>query len=284
MGRTIRLGAPIVLSACSLLTDLDGYTSGAVAGAGADAGPSEGLLDAGSPTSLDGGVDGGGDAEARGPRCRGTQGPQPVNVGGYCIDATEVRRLDYDAFLAAKAGDTSGQPADCSWNTTYEPLYGSDGPNWPVLGIDWCDAFMYCRWAGKRLCGRIGGGTTPPAIVTNALGDEWHRACTNGGTRAFPYGDTYEDGRCNTAGLESDAVDVASYPRCEGGYPGLFDMAGNSWEWSDNCDGAGADGTCYLRGQAFASNHNGMCRFTFEQRRDGDGQADISFRCCSDLE
>src|SRR6185369_13150346 len=59
--------------------------------------------------------------------CKGREGPQPVRVGGYCIDATEVSGDDYRTFLEAKKGDTSGQPSECAWNTSWEPFVGLHG-------------------------------------------------------------------------------------------------------------------------------------------------------------
>ena len=90
----------VSLSACSFLVDLDGL-SGAV----------------GRATSGDAGLpaDAGQDRDARADGgCRGTKGPSSIRVGTYCIDATEVRGRDYNEFLAAKAGDTRGQPPECA--------------------------------------------------------------------------------------------------------------------------------------------------------------------------
>ena len=105
------------------------------------------------------------DADA-GPICPGTGGPTGVRVGSYCIDSTEVTNDQYLAYLKERKGDTSGQPPQCGWNTGTYALQPLDP--WPVpvgqeqfavVGVDWCDAFAFCAYYGKRLCGRIGGGS-----------------------------------------------------------------------------------------------------------------------------
>jgi hypothetical protein len=36
---------------------------------------------------------------------------------------------------------------------------GAGSGNFPITNVDWCDAYAYCAGIGKRLCGKIGGGT-----------------------------------------------------------------------------------------------------------------------------
>lgn len=268
------------LCACTLLTDLDGLSGGV-------APSSEGGVDGASDAVADGStidappIDAG-TADAEG-GCTGTHGPTPVRVGSYCVDATEVTGRDYSEFLAAKAGDTSGQPPGCAWNTSYEPSIARNG-EFPVFGADWCDAFAYCAWAGKRLCGKIGGGPLPAALVSNAFGDEWYRACSKEGTRAYPYGNTRNPNACNGSDRDGGAgpVPVGTLPGCEGGYPGLFDMAGNLWEWVSSCEDGGATAHCVIHGSSFAALDNTSCTTTSSPRRDRGGANDITIRCCSD--
>jgi formylglycine-generating enzyme len=171
--------------------------------------------------------------------------PRMVRVDSFCIDATEVIERDYTAFLDAKKGDTSGQIAACSANASYQPdpTLFPKVPTGPVRGVDWCDAYAYCAWAGKRLCGKIGGGSVPILSTDDPEVDQWYRACSRAGARAFPYGDTYDPTACRTK--NSGSVIGGSMTKCEGGYPGIFDMSGNVWEWEDACDDAGE---CVMRG------------------------------------
>jgi formylglycine-generating enzyme len=222
--------------------------------------------------------------------CPGTDGPLGVRVGSYCIDASEVTRGHYQKFLAAKGTDTGGQTGVCAQNDSYVPRRGwpaaSGEERLPVIGVDWCDAFEFCRWAGKRLCGRIDGGAVAPSSSTDATKSQWFAACSKGGALAFPYGQTHDPSTCNGAkALDADEREreVKEYASCEGGYAGVFDMSGNAWEWEDSCDADGADPAktkCRIRGGDFIEGPDTMgCGSSVSQDRIGDGR--FGFRCCS---
>lgn len=204
-----------------------------------------------------------------------------VSVGSFCIDSTEVTERDYTLFLDAKKGDTSGQIAACSWNTSYnpDPAFFPRKPQLPIRTIDWCDASAYCAWAGKRLCGAIGAGTVSKFSTDDPSVDQWFHACTKSGAREYPYGATYDATACQTG--TSGAVEVKTMAKCEGGYPGIFDMSGNVWEWEDSCE----DPTkCPLRGGGWGQKDiESACsyvriHYAVAQKYQA---ADIGFRCCA---
>jgi len=72
--------------------------------------------------------------------------------------------------------------------------------------VDFCDADAYCKWAGKRLCGRIGGGTLTVDESIEPKASEWVNACTQGGKTKLPYGDAFEFGQCLDRTLVPDGV------------------------------------------------------------------------------
>ena len=205
-------------------------------------------------------------------------------LADYCIDAYEVTVRDHDTFLlAVQSGQVlPEQPSPaCDGNVELRQTGTAcpdkvPGPDRAVNCVDWCDAYAYCAYRGKRLCGRVGTGagivlegSTFPGTVT----DEWEYACSEGGRRVVPYEasgapDASDICKCYFPGHwapcamgfecttctgptddnENRAGPATGYPECEGGYAGLFNMVGNVAEWTNRCDGEGPDATCIMRG------------------------------------
>ncbi len=152
--------------------------------------------------------------------------------------------------------------------------------NIPVHDVTECDAWLYCRWAGKRLCGAIGDGG--PIGSSMPMQTEWVYACMNGPMSIpFPYGDQYDPSACNT---ESDAaVPVGSKLGCHGPMPPfneIYDLVGNTWEFVNQFD-PGFTGA-RPQGGAWASGDGG-CTFV-GPAFDGVGGhfPGSGFRCCAD--
>lgn len=222
------------------------------------------------------------------PICEGdgecvVRGPALVQVAGsFFVDSTEVTVDQYTAFLLATAGDVSGQPPECSWNTDYwDDSMPMDLGNNPVTMVDWCDARAFCAWAGKRLCGSVGGGAIARDAIFTPAASQWYLACggPNGGTAVN------NDALCNSNGGFGGLAPVGTFPGCEGYYPGLFDMQGNAAEWIDSCDGAtGPSDTCYLMGGSYVDNQS-YCDEVYSDATEPytrDTRAiTFGFRCCS---
>jgi hypothetical protein len=248
-----------------------------------DAAPDAAIQQA-SPADGDADVDGG----IR-PRCPSGKGPAMVEIplpgdaGSFCIDRTEVTQAQYAAFLATSPGATqqdgrckdingafAPDPANCP---EYKP---QERANHPMVCVDWCDAYAFCKWAGKRLC-----GTFQPAGAADAAPPlhEWILACTRGGDYPYPYGAEVEPTTCNSSeNGRGGTVEVGSLPGCRGGYDGLVDMTGNVWEFEDSC-GSVSPWYCDVRGGDFTEtarrcDHRWGVPHTTRERRFG-------IRCCA---
>ena len=255
-------------------------TGGATGGTGGTGGATGGT---GGATGGTGGATGGtgGATGGTGGSCQPTVAVSMP--GGYQIDATEVTGCQYRAWLDTNPS-TVGQPSVCTWNDSFEPTCYSHSDR-PVACVDWCDAYAYCKWVGKRLCGKIGGGANDYANDANPSTSQWYAACSQGGVYSYPYGNTYDGLACNgmeywTAGWGYRALDVGSLSTCQS-YPGLYDMSGNVSEWEDSCSG----NECHARGGSFRGADGTWltlgCSSDYSGRPRDYKYDNIGFRCCS---
>jgi hypothetical protein len=302
-----------------------GGAGGSVAGSGGAVAGSGGAV-AGSGGSPAGGAGGnGGAAAAAGktpsPACpTGLPGPSlvlvPASDGSlFCIDATPVTQGQYAAFLQKTNASTDGQTGECVGQSHVPVKQGSAPvgldckdvlynptvtPSAPMGCARWCDAKAYCSWAGKRLCGAIGGGAQDYSMEDQkknmSKGGELYEACSQNGKTIYPYGNELT-GDCQPA-QTADGVptvkSVMSLAGCHGTtkpFDQVWDMVGTVYMWSNQCgsylDNQGKQHTvCTSRGGVTVLDNK---NFNSEARCDqitGGGQAySFSFngiRCCAD--
>lgn len=213
--------------------------------------------------------------------------PMPVPDQDFSIDNTEISNGAYLAFLATSPSLAS-QSDYCSWNQSFEPI--SQWPpdqerlEYPVVYVNWCQAEAYCHWAGGRMCGRIGGGVNPTNQHAQADKSEWMNACSANGTQEYPYGPVYEPLACNGEDfMESAALPVNQPATCQGSLPGLYNMSGNVYEWTNECDvGQNEDDLCRRRGGSYWSEPS-LMRCAMGSSRPRDHVDDYTgIRCCYD--
>ncbi|UCC89079.1 MAG: formylglycine-generating enzyme family protein [Anaerolineales bacterium] len=136
-----------------------------------------------------------------------------VDLPAYEIDKFEVTNADFEAFVEDGGYVTYAETQEGSPSWRDEFVAGEE--NHPVVRVTFDDALAYCAWAGKRL----------------PTEQEWEKAARGPDAFLYPWGNNWDSGQANVkeSGIR-DTVDVGSYPA--NGY-GLFDTAGNVWEWTD---------------------------------------------------
>ena len=133
-----------------------------------------------------------------------------VYLDAFYMDETEVTNARYRAFVEA-----TGHRTPHHWDHPREAGQLIK-PDYPVIYVSWHDAMAYARWAGKRL-------------PTEA---EWEYAARGGQVgQRYPWGNEASHAQANYHG-EGDGwywpAPVKRFPRND---YGLYDMAGNVWEW-----------------------------------------------------
>jgi formylglycine-generating enzyme required for sulfatase activity len=135
-------------------------------------------------------------------------------TGEYYIDKYEVTNNSYQKCVQAGACQLPRSSGSKTRANYYE---SSDYNFYPVIWVSWDDAVSYCEWRGGRL-------------PTEA---EWEKAARSDDARTYPWGDE--------VGTECVEANYWEYNGCgdtraigstlgESPY-GVFEMAGNVWEW-----------------------------------------------------
>lgn len=170
-----------------------------------------------------------------------------VYLDAYWIDQTEVTNAEFAMFVDATGYLTDAEKNGSSniYNSDHDQYEQVQGVNWlhlcgpgtpsglenhPVVHVSWSDAQAYCEWRGGRL-------PTEAEWEKAAIWDDEKKE-----TRNYPWGNGVDSSYANYSGsgkLWGDGgnsclgnlADVGSYPLGASFY-GLFDMAGNVWEWT----------------------------------------------------
>ncbi len=156
------------------------------------------------------------------------KGHKPFFVDDFKISKYPITNLQYQMFL----DDATGY-ANLSWWQ-----YSPHAHNWRMLNsspqpsrykgderpremVSWYDALAFCHWLSARLGIKI---TLPTQ-------HQWQRAARGDDARLYPWGNDFDKNLANTR--ESEIKQTTHVTRYTGGASpsGVFDMAGNVWEW-----------------------------------------------------
>lgn len=166
-----------------------------------------------------------------------------VNLSAYYIDRYPVTNSEYDEFVAEMGDHTLCHPGEPDDKDHRRNTLGDDrvGPDHPVTGIDYYDAYAYAQWVGKDL----------------PTEEEWEVAVRGPNGDMFPWGNEWEPSNCNWAGRAfNETVDdletwretltaahrmephpdeittpVDAFPENESPF-GVRDAIGNVWEYT----------------------------------------------------
>ncbi|MGZ8393401.1 MAG: formylglycine-generating enzyme family protein [Nitrospira sp.] len=127
-----------------------------------------------------------------------------VFLDSFLIDKYEVANKAYGDFIK-----TTGHPAPAYWD---DPRLNK--PQQPVVGVNWYDAKAYCESRGKRL-------------PTEA---EWEKAARGPHGNLYPWGNDFDSAKANYNRHQDATWPVDSHPD-GASYYGLYNMAGNVFEW-----------------------------------------------------
>lgn len=141
-----------------------------------------------------------------------------VLLSSFALDIHPITNEQFVRFLEAMGGEKDSNNNDIiRLRESRIKRFGgkliieSGYAKHPVVGVSWYGAVAYAKWVGKRL-------------PTEA---EWEIASRGGlSENIYPTGDTIDRTQANY--FSADTTSVMSYPPT---HLGLYDMAGNVYEW-----------------------------------------------------
>lgn len=148
-----------------------------------------------------------------------------VTLDAFLISKYETTNAQYNAFVKATGYRPPENCCDPKYNLWDGAVMKAGVEELPVINVNWDDAVAFCKWSGGRL-------------PTEA---EWEKAARGLVGQLYPWGNEAPSG--NRANYSFDPVSMwdgpASLAKKDqyefGRSPfGLYEMAGNVWEWTQD--------------------------------------------------
>ena len=166
------------------------------------------------------------------------EGPQHrVTIASpFAVSLYDVTFDDWDACVKVGGCPREGGANDNSWGRK----------NRPVINVNWDDAQAYVKWL-SRMTGKT------YRLLSEA---EWEYAARAGTVTAFYWGDEIDKKNANCHRCENEWSKKKTSPVGSFNHNqfGLYDMAGNVWQWVEDCynedyNGAPINGTAWTTGE-----------------------------------
>jgi len=179
-------------------------------------------------------------------------GSPPDEPGRYPNESPQHRVAIGAAFAASKFEITVANWNTCVAVGTCAPVSdgGFPGDRQPVINVSYDEAKQYAAWLSLMT------GKTY-RLLTEA---EWEYAARAGATSIYYWGDQIgtNNADCLHCGSQWDGQKPAPVGSFRPNKFGLYDMAGNVWQWVEDCyhstyDNAPADGSAWMTGGTCAS-------------------------------
>lgn len=210
--------------------------------------------------------------------------PTTVRVASFRIDRHEVTNAQYRAFLdfVRSSNDTAfaheKQPRIKDHTSKFSADEAFNRDDQPVVGVDWFDAYAYCRWVGGRL----------------PSGDEWEFAARGTTKRLYPWGDLFRAANCVGSEGDADAPAAADSSPEGASMFGVLHLAGNAEEWTSE-DKEGGNGeqkilrggewsqACEISGVSYTRRVSAPVDYPSRSGGTSRG-SEVGFRCAADAD
>jgi formylglycine-generating enzyme required for sulfatase activity len=164
--------------------------------------------------------------------------PHDVEVSAFKISKYPITNAQFEKFMNEGGYQNEKWWSKEGWKYRQErnwkePRWWRDEnynlPNQPVVGVSWFEAEAFCAWLTAKSKEQKEKGNQIFRLPTEA---EWEFAARGKEGRKYPWGshDEPTPEHANYGGMIDRSTAVGSYPT--GATPnGIFDLAGNVWEW-----------------------------------------------------
>ena len=138
-------------------------------------------------------------------------------VQRFAVSKFDVTFADWDACVSVGGCPREGRAGDVGWGRHDRP----------VIYVSWDDAQAYAAWLSQMT-------RKTYRLLTEA---EWEYAARAGSTTAYFWGDEVgnENANCRGCGSQWDGRRTSPVGSFNPNRFGLYDMAGNVWQWVQDC-------------------------------------------------